>query len=506
MVSQFFGGISSLMDVGDNLVKKLIILSVVLLFFLTVHLLNVYFRAGLSPSKVKATIKTALLGFVILLLESQVQAVPPYGNVLGNAGSLVVLLCLASLVTYLVVDMYLHYRMKKQVPSFQRDLLSILIFTIFALAALRIVFRIDVSSILTTTTVLTAAIAFAMQTTIANIFSGFYVQNDANLRRNTWISIKDHDITGEIVNVGFRYTTLRTLDNRKVMVPNNYIMQNIVLNLGTRGEGAKTAVHLKVGLGYDLPPEKAIDIMSRILAEESHIMKDPKPLVVVHDFLDSSIEYDLKYFLDDYSSSQTTRGSVLKKIWYAITREGHSVPFPHREIITKSPREPFSVDDKTVLAVLKRTEILQSLGEEEFRQLSERVHVKVFGTGEVVVRQRDEGDSLFIVRRGLLNVYVDDAEVGSLREGEVFGEMSLLTGERRKATVAAASEVHLLEISKEDILPLLRANPDLLEKLSSILAQREEMNLERKKREALSRAGTGRKDAFRSKLKAFFGF
>ncbi len=505
MTSQLFGGMFSLMDVSYILINKLAILSVVLLFFIAVYCLNAFFQAGMSFSKVKATIKIALLGFVILLLETQVKAAPPYGEMIGNVQTLIVVVCLANFVTYLVVDIYMFYRMNKQVPSFQRDLLTILVYMVFAMASLRIIFRIDVSSILTTTTVLTAAVAFAMQTTIANIFSGFYVQGDENLKRKTWISIKDHDITGEIVNVGFRYTTLRTLDHHKVLVPNNYIMQNIVLNLGTRGESEKTAVHLKVGLGYDLPPEKAIETMNRILLQEEHIMKDPKPTVFVHNFLDSSIEYNLKYFLDDYSSNLPTRGSVLKKIWYAITREGYSIPFPHREIINKVPQEPFAVDDKTLLASLQRTDLLKSLGEEEFQRLSERVHVKVFGIGEVVVRQEDEGDSLFIVRRGLLNVYRDDAVVGSLREGEFFGEMSLLTGERRKATVIAASEVHLVEISKEDIEPVIKANPDLLEKLSAILAQREEMNIEQKKRAELSRASVSGKEVFLKKLKAFFG-
>jgi small-conductance mechanosensitive channel len=505
MTSQLFSGMSFMMDVSYILINKIAILSAVLLFFTAVYCLNAFFQAGMSFSKVKATIKIALLGFVVLLLESQVKAAPPYGEMIGNVQTLIVVVCLANFVTYLVVDIYLFYRMNKQVPSFQRDLLTILVYIVFAMASLRIIFRIDVSSILTTTTVLTAAVAFAMQTTIANIFSGFYVQGDENLKRKTWISIKDHDITGEIVNVGFRYTTLRTLDHHKVLVPNNYIMQNIVLNLGTRGESEKTAVHLKVGLGYDLPPEKAIETMTRILLQEEHIMKDPKPTVVVHNFLDSSIEYDLKYFLDDFSSNLPTRGSVLKKIWYAITREGYSIPFPHREIINKVPQEPFAVDDKTLLASLQRTDLLKSLSEEEFQRLSERVHVKVFGTGEVVVRQNDEGDSLFIVRRGGLTVYRDDAVVGSLREGEFFGEMSLLTGERRKATVIAGSEVHLVEISKENIEPVIKANPDLLEKLSAILAQREEMNIEQQKRAERSRVSVSGKEVFLKKLKAFFG-
>jgi small-conductance mechanosensitive channel len=504
MVSQFFGGISSLMDVGNNLTVKILLLSFVLLFFIAVHGLNIFFKAAMSPSKVKATIKLALLGFLLLLLEIQVKAAPPFGGIVGNLQSLIVMLCLANLVTYLIVDIYLYYRMDKQVPSFQRDLLTALVYVVFAMVSLRIVFRIDVSSILTTTTVLTAAVAFAMQTSLANVLSGFYVQSDENLRRNTWISLKDPDVIGEIVNVGFRYTTLRTLDNRKVMVPNNYIMQNVVQNLGTRGEAEKTAVHLKVGLGYDLPPEKAIEILSRILLQEEHIVRDPRPIVVVHDFLDSSIEYDLKYYLDDYSSHLATRGSVLKKIWYAIAREGFSIPFPHREIITKTPREPFVVGEEALLAILKRTEILQSLGDKEIQRLSERVHVRVYGPGEVVVQQKDEGDSLFIVRRGLLHVSIDGASVGSLHEGEIFGEMSLLTGERRKATVVAENEVHLVEISKEDIEPVIKANPDLLEKLSAILARREEENIERRKSMERIPAETNRKEAFLKKLKDFF--
>ena len=504
MVSDPFSGIFSLVDFSYTLISKIAVLSVAFLFFLAVHCLIVFFNKGLSPSKVKATIQIALLGFVILLLDAQVKPAPPYENLLGNALSLIVMVCTANLLTYLVVDIYFYFRMGRQVPSYKRDLTTTLVFIFFGMAALRLIFRIDLASILTTTTVLTAVVAFAMQTTLANFVSGFYVQNDDNLRRNTWVSLLEHDITGEIVNVGFRYTTLKTLDNHKVMLPNNYIMQNIVRVLGTRGEGEKSAVHLKVGLGYDLPPDKAIDMMRRILSQERHIVKEPGPVVIVNNFLDSSIEYDLKYYLDDYASNMVTRGSVLKTIWYAVTREGYSIPFPHREIISKSPQEPFPEEKRTVLAALQRTEILQSLGEEEIRKLSERVRVRVFGTGEVVVRQNDEGESLFIVRRGSLDVHIDDALVGTLREGEIFGEMSLLTGEKRKATVTAASEVRLVEISKEDIDPAIRANPHLLEKLSAILARREESNIEKRKSAGLLRTGA-LKDAFLEKLKVFFG-
>jgi small-conductance mechanosensitive channel len=506
MDSRLPGGLHSLFDSRYVLINPIGVLAVVLLFFLTVNALNVFFKKGLSPSRVKATIKIALLGFLLLLLETQVKTVPPFENVLANAVNLIAMLCLANLLTYLVVDIYLFYRMEGHVPSYKRDLFAALVYIAFAMASLRFIFRLDLASILTTTTVLTAAVAFAMQTTLANIVSSFYVQNDENLRRNTWVSLPGQDITGEVVNVGFRYTTLQTLENHKVMVPNSYIMQNIVRTLGARGGTEKAATHLKVGLGYDLPPGKAIEMMSRILDGEEHIVRDPAPTVVASAFLDSSIEYDLKYYLDDYSSARVTRGNVLSRIWYAVVREGYSIPFPHREVIVKSSRVPFPVDRETVLAALRRTDILRSLGEEEFLRLSERVHDRVFGAGEVVVRQGADGESLFIVRRGVLDVHIDGVRVGNLREGDIFGEISLLTGEKRKATVTAAGEVHLVEISKADIEPAIHAKPDLLEKLSAILARREEINVERMRAAGLQQAEASGKDVFLERLKAFFGF
>ncbi len=504
MDAPFFRSLPALLDIHNILINKLIVLVLVLLFFLAVFVAIKFFKRRMSVSKVVGTVKIAFVGLVLLALESQLRAVPAMGRFVGSFQALIVLLCLANLVTYLVVDVYVYYKMDREVPSFIRDLFSLLIYVVFAITSLRVVFQLDISSILTTTTVLTAAIAFAMQTTIANVASGFYVQNDKNLRLKTWIALVDKDIVGEIVNVGFRYTTLKRLDGSKVMVPNNYIMQNVVVNLGYGEERERSKIVLKVGLGYELPPEQARSILLRVLSQDKTIAKDPPPLVRLRNFADSCIEYELVYHLLDYTTHLSTRGSLLNRIWYAVTREGHGFPYPHQEVIAKHPREPFVVGDERLLDAFRRTEIFRSLSEEEARQLVKRVHVRVFAPGEVVVRQMEEGDSLFIVMLGDLEVSIDGGRVGALSAGTIFGEMSLLTGEKRKATVTALTEVHLVEISKEDISPVIKANPDLLDKLSAILAQREEMNVEHRKRMERAQAGTEIKETFKQKLKAFF--
>lgn len=503
MLSQLLGRAASLVDLGQAAVSRLVVLGAVLAFFLVVYALKVFLRAGVSTSKVTATIKLALLGCALLLVETQLEGAPQYRAAVASVQALVVMWCVANLVAYLLIDVYCYYRMHRQVPSFIRDLVTLLVYVGFALLALRAVFHLDVSSILTTTTVLTAAIAFAMQSALANMISGFYVDQDENLQRRSWIWLKDQGIAGEIVNVGFRYVTLRTPDNHRVMVPNNFIMQNIVHNLSAGG-GEGMADHLKIGLGYELPPEKAIAMLTRVLQTSAHVARHPAPTVVVSAFLDSAIEYDLKYYLEHWSYFREVRGGILHRAWYTVTREGHSFPYPHREVISKTPQEPFVVDREQLVAALQRSDILRSLSEPELQRLAGTVHGRVFGRGEVVVQQDDEGDSLFIVRHGRLDVSIDGAAVGALHPGDVFGEMSLLTGERRKATVVAAGEVHLVEIAKEQLAPLIEANPPLLERLSAVLAEREERNAEQKRRAELAAAAGTRKEAFLKKLRAVF--
>lgn len=491
---------------SDNMLfHKLAILTVVLLFFLAVRAVALFFRKGLPTAKVNTTIKFAILGLLVLALENWLGGSAFYGDYIGKVQSLIVVLCLANLTAYLLVDARLYYRMGKIAPAFVEELLTLLVYVVFAMAALRIIFRIDISSILTATTVMSAAIAFAMQTTIANIITGFYIQNDRNLKSKTWVAIKDKDLIGEIVKVGFRYTTIRTLDNQMAMVPNSQVMQSVVHTLGNAEENERTAVNLRVGLSYEFPPAKAIELLTRVLMEEKNISKDPPPLVTAYDFLDSSVEYNLMYYQDTYSEYRVTRGNVLRKVWYAVVREGHSFPYPHREIIRKTVTPQVADDSASVLAILRRTDLFGSLDEERYQELAGKVHVKIYGEGEAVVRQGEAGDSLFIVKRGKVNVRVDDASVGTLGEGEIFGEMSLLTGERRKATVEAEGEVRLIEISKEDIEPIIRSDPKILDGLSAILAEREVRNIENRKTRGLSQPIGTRKEIFLERLKAFFG-
>lgn len=484
--------------------NEILLLLVPLAFFLLVAVVRAVTRIDLPMSKVWLTIKAALFGILLASIIGPFKVPAEYSPYLQEVHGLILLLCWANLVAYLLIDTYLHRRMKGNVPTFLRDVLLLCVYLFFGATALRVIFDINMTSILTTTTVLTAALAFAMQTTLANIISSFQIQADEAFRRGTWIWIKEKEITGEIVNVGFRYSTVRTLEGHLVHVPNLYMTQNVVHSIGCR-PGVPPPVTLKVLLDYAFPPERAKAILLDALRDEPGILSVPAPWVKVDDFMESGIHYSLRFYLEEYTTLLDARDKVLQRVWYAVTREGQSFPFPHREIVRKEPAPPFRMDAAAIRGSLRRVEILSPLGEEELDALVPHVRLRVYGRGETVVRQGEEGDSLFINLCGNLEVSVDGQTVGSLSWGDFFGEMSLLTGEKRRATVAAVDEVWLVEISKGAIAPIIRSHPSVLGGLSSALGERLQKILTAQQVRKVVDEAPSLNEALLRKLRRFFG-
>jgi len=447
------------------------ILLVPLAFFLLIALVHAISPKKVSISKVWVTVKLSLFGILFSILVQTIEVHPfllPYAR---EVQGLIILFCLGNLLAYLLVDLYLEFRMKGEVPSFVRELLLAAVYLIVVATGLRIIFDITVASILAATTVLTAALAFALQSSLANIVSGFHVQADGNFKRRTWVWIHDKDIYGEIVNVGFRKTTLMTLEKYLVSVPNSYMTQNIVQTLGRRGD-RPAGVNLKVLLPYAFPPERAMSVLFHTLLEEKGILRDPAPSVRIDWFKENGVQYNLRFYLEDYGTVLSVRNRILMRVWYAVTREGYSIPFPHREVIVQKAKTPFQLSEQGIQWNLRQIEFLACLGDEYLEELTKRAHLRVFGNGETVVRQGDGGNSLFINLCGELDVSVDGVKVATLGGGEFFGEMSLLTGENRRATVTAVGEVWLIEITKLALDPIIHSNPSMAEELSIALERR----------------------------------
>jgi small-conductance mechanosensitive channel/CRP-like cAMP-binding protein len=505
-VQQLNQGILSLADLNFFLVNKLLVLLLVLLFFVGVTLVRRIQGKPLSPLAPTA-IKLSLLGLVLLYFEVSLTGYPNYRLILTRIQSVIVLVCLAKLAIYILVDMALSLRRHGDVPMLLRDAIRLAVYLAAGIASLRLVFQVDLSAIITTTTVLTAAIAFAMQTTLSNAFYGFSVQIDPLMARGNWISIPEKDLFGEIINVGFRYITLRTLDNNQVLVPNTVVVQSVVITHGSPQKVAeeRASLTLLISLPYELPPEQARLLLFNVLQEEPLVLDHPEPIVRLKTMADSSIDYQLSFWLADPAQRNYAISELQTKAWYAVHRAGWSFPFPHRQLVSTPAKDPFPNQIDEIMSGIRHSHLFDVLDDNEMTHFAQSALIRPFAPGEAAVRQGEPGTSLFFVLRGEMWVELDGIEVAVLDRGRMFGEMSLLTGEPRRATVKARSEAILAELPKAAIAELLDKNERLMERLSEALARHQASNLQ--KLDARTEVGAVERSPvdYLKQLRALFG-
>jgi NTE family protein len=122
--------------------------------------------------------------------------------------------------------------------------------------------------------------------------------------------------------------------------------------------------------------------------------------------------------------------------------------------------------------VLGRNPLFAGLGLPELEELEAAMRPQTFAANDVICREGEPGDSLFVVVEGFARVLLHDRDVARLRRGDVIGEMSLVSGEPRSATVVAAVPTSALELSREDVASLIARQPRILENLTRILSDR----------------------------------
>jgi CRP-like cAMP-binding protein len=159
-------------------------------------------------------------------------------------------------------------------------------------------------------------------------------------------------------------------------------------------------------------------------------------------------------------------------------------PRPQRQL------DAGSLEDR--VALLARVELFQSLTDEERARLSGQMRARLFKEGATVIKGGEAGESMFILCEGLLTVMIalkegqQESRVARLQAGMFFGEMSALTGEPRSATIVAATDSLVFEITKDDIAELIQRRPELAEMIGRAVTGRKLRNSE-----ASARTGTG---------------
>lgn len=386
------------------------------------------------------------------------------------------------LAVYSLVDAYLLRRpwdlQKGPLPALVRGL--VLAFSLIAalIATLQLVFQIEPSTLVVSSTVLSAVLGLALQDVLKNVFAGVALQMEGTLHVGDWLRLDGQD--ARIVEMTWRSTSLQTNEGHRLIEPNSKISERKLTNFGA-GRRA-IAFGFQVSLGYETPPAEAKEVLLKAARGVEMATADPAPQAFVHSYGESGVLYELRVFTFHPESISAFRDQVLSRVWYEIQRTGVRIPYPTRDLHFFDQER--SRPEKQREELERNTELLATI--ELFRMLDREILTKI-ATGarrhyydhlEVLFQEGEPGDSLFLIERGKVAVSKYDPDDGDilrlavLEKGSFFGEMSLLTGAPRSATVQAEGGCDVLVLTRQEMQPVLAADPQIAEQLSKALAER----------------------------------
>lgn len=361
-----------------------------------------------------------------------------------------------------------RWRTSKVTPKILRDVIDFTLYVLSTVPILKSQLNIDLGGLIATSAILSVVIGLALQDTLGNLFAGLSLQLERPYQVGEWVTIGQN--TGRVVQIGWRATRIETFRREVITVPNNMVAKEAVRNFRGGLENDPVGIDLFVRVSYDVPPNRVQRAMREVLEGLNGILSDPPPLVRAWEFEESAIRYQVRYFVNDYQYMDPVKGEFYTQLWYRMKREGIDIPYPQRVLsFRETPAEVPLVARREVLAAI---DLFAPLTEQQREQVLHDGKLRRFGRNESVIEEGDDGQTFYVVMEGEVSVRSRNVEIARLVRGGYFGEMSLLTGEARSASVQALDDALLLELDRTTFKRLFSENPDFARQLSAILAER----------------------------------
>jgi CRP-like cAMP-binding protein len=272
-----------------------------------------------------------------------------------------------------------------------------------------------------------------------------------------------------VSEVTWRATKIRTKAGNFVVVPNSVVAKETITNYSEPTQ--ETLLEVEVGAGYETPPNEVKAALARALRDEPMLIREREPEILIHDFGSSAVTYRVRVWTTDFAGDIRVRDRVRSHIYYAFRRHGINIPYPIQVQIDQSPAADTG---KVPAALLDSVEIFATLTGAQREQLAAASRALLFEAGQDIVREGEAGTSMFVLNRGEATVTLAQTagEVARHRPGGFFGEMSLLTGDARSATVTAATDCELIEIGADAFRRVVLADAAILEQVTAAVSKR----------------------------------
>jgi CRP-like cAMP-binding protein len=240
-----------------------------------------------------------------------------------------------------------------------------------------------------------------------------------------------------------------------------------------------------VRLTVDLssPPGEVCRVLEEAVRNASipGVCETPAPDAVLLDLQPHAGLYALRYWLSDFARDDPTDGLVRAHIFAALARHDMRLGVPYTEQLNLQDDEAHreaqrSQERERRLRALERVEIFATLSPEERETLADHLVRAPFAAGDVMTRQGAVAHWLYLVIAGEAEVWAERdgvrTQVSTLGPGSVFGEMGMMTGAPRQATVTARTDVDCYRLDKEGFGSIIKGRPDIAGEISKVLAAR----------------------------------
>jgi small-conductance mechanosensitive channel len=382
-------------------------------------------------------------------------------------------------------------------PRLLTDLLRAVLFAAAAMTILLFVFDQPATGLITVSSVVIAAIGFALRNVISDVFAGIALGIDHPYRIGDWIETAQGS-AGKVSEITWRTTRLTDRNGFVIIVPNGLAAGQRLINYGDGERDYRTS--LRVPLDAALSVTRAKRILLSGALDAGRRINGLSPDVLLAEYGDGASIYVVRFRVPDFGREAACRDQVASRVLNALHCAGQTI---QRGSLDYSRDLPWN---STREALLSQVDLFRVFDAGERAELASKMRCLELAAGQTVVRQGDTGDFLYILGEGILNVEIDrdgDARIrDSIAPGEVFGEISLLTGAQRTATVTAALDAVVYEIHREDLDPILRRRPEIAEGLAAVMAEHQARNQTRDRKPEQVPAAT--RDDLLARLRLLF--
>lgn len=407
-----------------------------------------------------------------------------------------------------------------ETPRILEDITVIVGYGVLGLVRMRYA-GVDLSQIVATSAVITAVVAFAMQDTLGNILGGLAVHLDHSVEIGDWVVVDG--ISGRVMDIRWRYTKIATRNGEKVVVPNGQLMKSkftvVGIHSGVPEQRDVWRRWIWFNVGLDYPPARVLDIAERAVvnAQIANVASTPRPSCILMSFDAGYARYAMRYWLTNPELDDPTDSAVRIHIFAAMERAGIPLAIPQeaRHIIKENAAHEAALAEQELkrrIEAIGHIDLFRTLSSDERTTLANHFIHTPFIKGDVIIRQGEDTHWLYVIISGEADVWLESENerrlLSTLGDGSVVGEMSLLTGELRHATVIAKTDVDSYQLDRVGLEKIMRSRPGIADEISHILVAREaELGQMRQdlEKSALATRRSAHHESILERIRAYFG-